>query len=164
MRFLYLIRHAKSSWDHPGLRDFERPLNDRGHRDAPGMAKLLREKGIRPDLIVSSPAKRALTTAQYFAQAFGIADEDIRREEDIYEASTYDILRVIQALPDEAHTVFLFGHNPSLTDTANQFSQQYIPNVPTCGIAQLETKAEHWADFQKSNTRLVQCLFPKDML
>jgi phosphohistidine phosphatase len=164
MRSLYLIRHAKSSWDHPGLRDFERPLNERGHRDAPEMARLLRDMGIRPDLIVSSPAKRALTTAQYFAQVFGVADEALLREEDIYEASMYDILNVIRALPDEARTVFLFGHNPSLTDTANQFSQQYIPNVPTCGVVQLETNIERWADFQKNNTRLVQCFFPKDVL
>ncbi|MCS7036287.1 MAG: histidine phosphatase family protein [Saprospiraceae bacterium] len=164
MRMLYLIRHAKSSWDHPGLRDFERPLNDRGHRDAPEMARLLRSKGIRPDLIVSSPARRALTTAQYFAQTFGIAEEDIVREEDIYEASTSDILRIIRALPDEVHTVFLFGHNPTFTDVVNQFSQTYIANIPTCGIAELAASVERWADVRQENTRLIQCFFPKDVL
>ncbi len=164
MRSLYLIRHAKSSWDHPGLRDFDRPLNSRGHRDAPQMALLLKNKGIRPNFIISSPAKRALTTAQYFAQTFGIAEENIAREEDIYEASTSDILRILRGLPDEAHTVFLFGHNPSLTDTVNHFSQEYISNIPTCGVAALVTDAEQWAELHQDNTRLMQCFFPKDVL
>ncbi|MCS6929180.1 MAG: histidine phosphatase family protein [Saprospiraceae bacterium] len=164
MRWLYLIRHAKSSWDHPGLRDFERPLNERGHRDAPRMALYLKKMGVQPDLLVSSPARRALTTAQYFAQTFGLALENIVCQESIYEASCSDIIRIVQALPDEARTVFLFGHNPTFTDVVNRFSIHYIDNIPTCGIAKLESNAEHWADFGSTNTRLVECFFPKEVL
>ncbi len=165
MRLLYLVRHAKSSWEHPGLRDFDRPLNDRGHRDAPQMARFLKErKGVQPDLLVSSPAKRALTTARYFAEVFGIAEADIVQETDIYEASAHDVFDVIARLPGEARIVFLFGHNPAFTDVVNRFSSEYIDNVPTCGVVRLESTAERWAEVKSSNTRLTDCYFPKDVL
>jgi len=164
MRILYLIRHAKSSWEHPGLRDFDRPLNERGHRDAPQMARFLKKNGVQPDLIVSSPAKRALTTARYFAEVFGIPETSIIQEANIYEASTHDILDIIRQLPDNIEVAFLFGHNPTFTDVANHFSEEYIDNIPTCGIARLESKAAHWTDVAPTNTRLNQCYFPKDVL
>ena len=126
MRTLYLIRHAKSSWDNPGLRDFNRPLNERGQRDAPLMAALIAKMGIKPDLIVSSPARRAITTAQYFADALGIADDDIVRNQEIYEAYPQEILRLISELPEKSETVFMFGHNPTFTDVANRFSDDFI--------------------------------------
>ncbi len=164
MLILFLVRHAKSSWDHPGLPDFERPLNDRGHRDAPRMARFLQEMGLKPDLFVSSPAKRALSTAQYFAQIFGIPEKDILRDEDIYEASVSNILSVVRRLPESARMVFLFGHNPSLTDVANRFSEDYISNIPTCGVVQLASDADHWAALDPSNTRVVNSFFPKEVL
>ncbi len=163
MRNLYLIRHAKSSWDFPGLRDFDRPLNERGHRDAPRMARFLQGAGVQPDLLVSSPAKRALTTAEYFAQTFGLPEADIRCEPDVYEASTHDILRIIQRLPDTARVVFLFGHNPTFTDVANRFTEAYIDNIPTCGIVCLESTAAHWAEVTPANTRVAHRYFPKEI-
>ncbi len=164
MRILYLIRHAKSSWEHPGLRDFDRPLNERGHRDAPQMAHFLKKNGFQPDLIVSSPAKRALTTARYFAEVFGIPEGSIVQEASIYEASTHDIIDIIHRLPDDIKVAFLFGHNPTFTDVANHFSEEYINNIPTCGIARLESKAVRWIDVAPANTRLTHCYFPKDVL
>ncbi len=164
MLILFLVRHAKSSWDHPGLPDFERPLNDRGHRDAPRMARFLQEMGLKPDLFVSSPAKRALSTAQYFAQIFGIPEKGILRDEDIYEASVSNILSVVRRLPESARMVFLFGHNPSLTDVANRFSEDYISNIPTCGVVQLASDADRWAALDPSNTRVVNSFFPKEVL
>ncbi len=164
MRTLYLIRHAKSSWDNPGLRDFNRPLNDRGLRDAPRMAQLLANRGVRPDLLVSSPAKRALTTAQFFAAAFQYADAAIQREESIYESLPHDLLRLISQLPDEARTVLLFGHNPTFTEVANRFSEELIENVPTCGIVQIESSADRWNTLFEGNAKVMSCFFPKGAL
>jgi phosphohistidine phosphatase len=164
MRTLYLIRHAKSSWDNPGLRDFNRPLNERGQRDAPLMAALMVKMGIKPDLIVSSPARRAITTAQFFADAMGIADEDIVRNQDIYEAYPQEILRLISELPESAETVFMFGHNPTFTDVANRFSDDFIENIPTCGIVRIESPADSWRSFYEGNARVNAQYFPKAVL
>lgn len=164
MRTLYLIRHAKSSWDSPGLRDFNRPLNERGLHDAPRMAQRLAQDGVRPDLLVSSPAKRALTTALFFAGTFGVADDAVLRHSDIYEATPQQILRIVHELPDTAHTVLLFGHNPTFTEVANRFSDTFIQNVPTCGIVRIESSAPNWREFGEGNAQVMACLFPKEVL
>lgn len=164
MRTLFLIRHAKSSWDHSGLRDFDRPLNERGLHEAPLMAQVLVQAGIQPDLLVSSPAKRAWTTALFFATAFDIREEAVQRESNIYEADPPDILRLIGQLPDQANTVFLFGHNPTFTEVANRFAKKHIENVPTCGIVHIESEADSWAVFEESNATVRQQYFPKETL
>lgn len=165
MRTLFLIRHAKSSWGNPGLRDFDRPLNDRGLHDAPKMAQLLVALGIKPDLLVSSPAKRALTTAQFFAEAFKIEAAAIQREANIYEAFPQEILRIISALPEAASTVFLFGHNPTFTEVANQFAgEDLIENVPTCGMVKISSDAQTWKEFYEGNAKIAACYFPKEVL
>lgn len=164
MRSLYLIRHAKSSWEHPGLRDFLRPLNDRGIRDAPQMAKLLAGLVDKPVLMLSSPAKRALTTAQYFADAFEAPHETIRPVQEIYESQPLDIMRIISALPADAERVLLFGHNPTLTEFANQFTQQAIDNIPTCGIVRIDSDAPDWVSFYEGNAGVKACWFPKLVL
>lgn len=164
MRILYLIRHAKSSWDNPGLRDFNRPLNDRGIREAPIMAQLLASQGVVPDLLVSSPAKRALTTALFFAEQFSIPDNQVVREQDIYEADPIDILRIISQLPDAATTVCLFGHNPTFTDVANRFTENFIDNIPTCGIVRIESDVDQWNAVYEGNSRVTARFFPKELL
>ncbi len=164
MRQLFLVRHAKSSWDHPGLRDFDRPLNNRGQHDAPRMAKLIKKLGVVPDLLVSSPANRALTTARFFAAGLGYPESDIVQKPEIYEAYPATILRIISGLPDTANTVFLFGHNPTFTDVANQFTDRYIDNVPTCGVIRIDSSAASWAEFYEKNSRVAACYFPKEDL
>lgn len=164
MRTLYLIRHAKSSWDNPTLRDFQRPLNDRGLAVAPKMANiLLKEKEI-PDLLVTSPARRALDTARFFAVVNGFTDDQLHREEEIYEASPVALLRVISRLPESAGRVFLFGHNPTFTDVANLFAAQPIDNIPTCGIVRIDTTAAYWSEMYEGNARVVKTWFPKDVI
>jgi phosphohistidine phosphatase len=165
MRTLYLIRHAKSSWGNPGLRDFDRPLNERGQQDGPKMAQLLVKEGVKPDLLVSSPAKRALTTALFFADAFQIDSDNVRRESRIYEAHPTEILRLIAELPAESTTVFLFGHNPTFTEVANLFANDhYIENVPTCGVVKITTTAADWSGMYEGNSRIAACYFPKEVL
>ena len=162
MKTVYLIRHAKSSWEDMSLRDIDRPLNKRGFRDAPFMANLLKGKGAQPDALISSPANRAFTTATYFAKAFEVATEDIIVNESIYEAYGSDVVKIIRNLDDNLNTVCLFGHNPTFTSLANNFSKrEYIPNVPTCGIVKIEATVNSWKSFSEENTQLADFYYPK---
>jgi len=158
---IYLVRHAKSSWSDASLRDIERPLNKRGLRDAPFMAKMLKGKGIVPDRIVSSPATRAFTTAGFFAEEFEISREDIVVKKSIYEAYTHEVMTVIQALNNEDNIVFVFGHNPTFTALSNMFSKEYIANKPTCGISQITSTVEDWAQFNETTAQRTAFYFPK---
>lgn len=165
MRTLFLIRHAKSSWDTPGLRDFDRPLNTRGMNEAPLMAKMLAEIGTKPDLLVSSPAKRAFSTALFFADAFQVKHEELELEPRIYEAYPQDILQIVSKLPDSADTVLLFGHNPTFTQVANFFAKDdFIENVPTCGIVKIQTTAGSWNEMHEDNAKVTAVYFPKEVL
>lgn len=161
MKNIYFIRHAKSSWDDSSLKDFDRPLNNRGLRDAPFMAKLLAAKGIKPDAIVASPANRAFTTSTFFAQALGINEKDIVKNIDIYEAFPEMVLEIIQNLDKKWETVLIFGHNPTFTSLANRFHEDYIPNVPTCGIVHVSAKTDNWADFSAKTAKREGFYYPK---
>ena len=162
MKTVYLVRHAKSSWADMSLRDIDRPLNKRGFRDAPFMAKMLKGKGARPDALVSSPANRAFTTASYFAKAIDWSPEDIVVEKDIYEAYVSDLFEIVRSLSEEWDTICLFGHNPTFTSFANRFGgRDYIPNIPTCGIVRIESDCKQWSDFSEENSRLVEFHYPK---
>jgi phosphohistidine phosphatase len=158
---LFIIRHAKSSWAEIGARDIDRTLNDRGHTDAPKMAEILRGVGVAPDLIVSSPAKRAFTTAQYFAKAFGIAIKDIDIQQNIYEATTDELLSVVRDLPNKADVILMFGHNPGFTYFANQYTRNYIDNLPTCGIVRLDLASDTWENFNEKTVTMKEMWFPK---
>ena len=164
MKTVFFVRYAKSSWDNPSLRDIERPLNKRGQRDAPFMGKLLHGKGIKPDRLISSPANRAFTTAKYFAKALGIREEDILADKRIYDAYPEDILDILQELPGEDSIVLLFGHNPTLTGVANLFTEDYISNVPTCGVFRVDADIDSWPDFREGKGRLTEYHYPKQYL
>ncbi|MEZ4992727.1 MAG: histidine phosphatase family protein [Saprospiraceae bacterium] len=161
MKMLYLIRHAKSSWDHPELRDIDRPLGSRGLRDAPFMATMIRKEGVKPDKIVSSPARRAHTTAIFFANGLGMDAQEIVLNEDIYEAFGSDILRIANHWPDDWNTVFLFGHNPTFTTVANYFADEMIDNVPTCGIVAISLDADRWKDVERGAGSVLHFWYPK---
>ena len=163
MKTVYLIRHAKSSWDDLTLPDTERPLNDRGLRDAPFMGMQLRAKAARIDRLITSPAKRALVTATYFAVALGMPAEQILVEPSIYEAQPEDILSIIRALSENYTTVALFGHNPTWTALTNMFGglEEPLDNVPTCGIIRIDADIEHWFDFTESSGFITEFHFPK---
>ncbi len=158
---LYLIRHAKSSWADSSLDDFERPLSKRGLRDAPFMARLLSGKGVRADAILSSPATRAMATADHFATALGLSLSAIRKVPVMYEAAAWDVIETIRGLDDNWNTVLLFGHNPSITSVANKYTQQYLTNVPTCGICQLEAEIAEWKEWNEHTAKLTAFYYPK---
>jgi len=129
------------------------------------MAQLLVSQGVVPDLLVSSPAKRALTTALFFAEAFKVEPGAIQRDPNIYEAFPQEILRIISDLPDAATTILLFGHNPTFTEVANRFSEDdLIENVPTCGVVKISSSADSWKAFYEGNSKVAACYFPKEVL
>ncbi|UCE88325.1 MAG: histidine phosphatase family protein [Pseudomonadota bacterium] len=161
MKRLTLIRHAKSSWSEPGLADFDRPLNERGQRDAPKMGKHLRKHGLSPDLFVSSPAKRALTTAQTIAQALAYPSDAIRKLDAVYEASLATLLNVVHELDDNHSDIVLFGHNPGITVLANFLVGVHIDNVPTCGVVMIELAVDNWRDVERDCGRLLGFDYPK---
>ncbi len=162
MKTFYLVRHAKSSWDNGDLKDIERPLNERGLKDAPFMAKMMKSKGVEPDLIVSSPAIRALTTAAYFKNELSVEGEDFWVRDDIYEAMSHVIIDVIHRLPEDCETAMVFGHNPTFTNVANQFTKKYIDNIPTCGVVCIQSEAATWPEVSEVNSKVVATFFPKE--
>jgi phosphohistidine phosphatase len=160
LKTLYLIRHAKSSWKDTSLDDFERPLNKRGKYNAPFMAQLLQQRHVVPDLILSSPALRAKTTAQTFAHILGYKKE-IEFHKALYLTSVNTFLSILHALCNEYHTVLVFGHNPELTLLANTIGNCTIENIPTCGMVELKLKVDSWNALSKNNANLVTFEFPK---
>ncbi len=162
MKQLTLIRHAKSSWSHSGLSDFERPLNTRGERDAPQMGQRLSQRQLSINGIVSSPAKRAISTAHIIAQALGFGAKNILEEPRIYEAMLGTLVAVVQDLDDSREHVLLFGHNPGLTELSFYLSGQRLENLPTCGMFSMQFDLQHWADIQPSSGELVFFDYPKN--
>jgi phosphohistidine phosphatase len=159
-KILYLIRHAKSDWENPLLRDFDRPLSERGLRIAPQMANLLHNKVNEIDAFVSSPAERAFRTATYFAAKFGCEAKDILLEAAIYEASVSTLLHIVRNFDEKYNTICLFGHNPGFTDFANVFGSNFIFNIPTCGIIKIVGKS--WQEFMpESGAQVTAQWFPK---
>ena len=162
MKTIFFIRHAKSSWADFSLKDRDRPLNKRGKRDAPFMAQKLKEFGVQPDAIISSPANRAFTTAKHFAKALSIAPKDILIKEDIYEAWGNNIIQVIRNLPNNLNTILVFGHNPSFTSMANSIKGgEMIDNVPTCGIVHVTADIDSWKAFKTSTGQVEAFHYPK---
>ncbi|NKF22589.1 SixA phosphatase family protein [Solimonas marina] len=161
MRLLTIVRHAKSSWDHPDLSDFERPLNERGQRDAPLMAAWARNATGVPDRIVSSPAVRALTTAQAFADRLGIEHEQIAIQPRIYEATLAALLRLIRDFDDRSPHVMLFGHNPGLSELAASLADCPFADLPTCAVVHLELPGKRWETACDGRGELLSYEFPK---
>jgi phosphohistidine phosphatase len=148
MKQLLIVRHAKSSWSDSLMGDFDRPLNDRGNRDAPEMAKRILERGIVIDAIVSSTANRAFSTAQYFAKAAGIKKTNIIPVDKLYHAPAHIYYQVIKDFNDELDTIALFAHNPGITDFVNELTETRIDDMPTCGIYAVKINIKHWCDFK----------------
>lgn len=161
-KHLLLIRHAKSDWDNEGLRDFDRPLNNRGNRNAPAMAERLLKNRLVPQHLISSPAKRAITTAGYFADVFQIEKKQIQLEEDIYEASSSALLKVINGIDNRYSFVALFGHNPALTNVAASLSDSDIANIPTCGMALIKFTFDDWGMISNGTGELQFFDYPKN--
>ena len=158
MKELLLIRHAKSSWTNPGLKDEERPLNKRGERDAPFMASFCKKLNINITHLYSSTAVRAYSTAEYFKKEFEVG---LEKETNLYFGDETDWMYLINNLEETVGLPAFFSHNPTITFFANSFEGNYIENVPTCGIVHLKSDAQKWLDVGVNNTRIKNTYFPK---
>jgi phosphohistidine phosphatase len=160
MKTFFLVRHAKSSRDDPSLPDRDRPLDDRGRRDAPQMGKRLAKRGVRSDLLMSSPALRALTTAQLIADEIGYKRKDIVVDDRLYASSADDLLAVIRALDKKLNRVMLFGHNPEFTDLAHRLSSDIV-DMPTSAIVEFDFETKAWSDVGEDKPAKVIFDYPK---
>ncbi len=165
MKKLYLVRHAKSSWDNVDMDDFDRPLNDRGEKDAPHMAKLLKHRDVMPDRMITSPANRAISTCRMFAKVLDFNKKKIITEQKLYHASPDAILNVLISLPehkDKEDVVFLFGHNPGITEFTNELLNVSIDNIPTCGVVEATLVIDKWKDISFGCGEMHSFDYPKN--
>jgi phosphohistidine phosphatase len=165
MKRLLIVRHAKSSWTNPLIADFDRPLNKRGEKDAPRMARRLKERKIIPNLVITSPATRAVSTCKEFCEELGYPIERIQSEKKLYHASEKEILSILQLIKDhpkdKEEIVILFGHNPGLTEFANSLLNEDIENIPTCGIISCSLDINSWKELNWESGKLEFFDYPK---
>jgi phosphohistidine phosphatase len=164
MKTLILVRHAKSDWSHEGLGDLERPLNERGKKDAPEMAKRTRKRIHKLDLMVSSNARRAKKTAKYFAEEYKYRKEDIRVEPKLYEDVPSAYAEVILSLSDKTDTVAFFAHSPTITDYANSLCHVHTDSIPTCGVFAVQADVDNWTAFARAEKKFLFYDYPKNPL
>jgi phosphohistidine phosphatase len=147
---LHIVRHGKSSWDYENISDIDRPLSPRGINNAYLMAKKLSERKVVPDMLLSSPANRALYTATIFARVLKIPYERINISDTIYTGYTDNILELIRSQGNEVNQLLVFGHNPAFTALANQLMDHYLDNIPTAGIVSLSYRIDSWKELGKA--------------
>ena len=163
MKILTLVRHAKSSWSDSNLSDRQRPLNKRGKNDAPVMGRRIVEHGIRPSLIVCSPAKRAWSTAKLIAREISYPMEFLQREDVLYLASLDDFLDVLVAQDKGFNSIMVVGHNPGMTEFANFLSPGLTQNLPTAGVVCVQIDQDHWNLYERPKTQLLVHDYPKKL-
>ena len=160
MKNLYIIRHAEAIEATQELSDHQRPLTAHGKQQAQYIANLLNDQKIKPDHIISSSALRALTTAQHIATGLAISVDKIFVEPRIYGNHVQEIKSILADIDDEYQTVFLFGHNPSVTWLAQDFSDKVQITLPTCGVVGLRFATDHWYDMLSTTSTLLCVLTP----
>ncbi len=160
-RTLTLVRHAKSSWNHADLSDFERPLNSRGLKNAPEMGKRLAKENYLVDSIISSPAVRAISTAKLIAGELNYNTQKIEQNMKIYEASVDMLVDLVTTLDDNLFRVMLVGHNPGFTVLCNYLSDADIDNMPTCSVAQIQFDVDLWGSVSAHSGVLLDFDYPK---
>ena len=160
-KLLYLLRHAKSSWADHSMSDFERPLNKRGIQQASQIAAILASKELRPQVIISSPANRAFSTAKTMAVALGSDKSKIGSDKRIYEANIQTLMYLIQELDDDLASVMLVGHNPGFSHLVNTLSRQKVAPLPTCSLIQLKLDINHWSELEAECAELISADVPK---
>ncbi len=167
MKRLYLLRHAKSSWDDPALADYDRPLAPRGRHAARVMAEHLRRNGISPALVVCSPSRRTRQTLKRIAS--GLPESaDFQIKSELYAASAADLLEVLHEVPDEVGSVMLIGHNPGIQDLALSLARggpEVAPvrsKFPTAALATLELRGS-WRELAAGTAELISFVKPKDL-
>ena len=166
MKAITLVRHAKSDWNWPDLADHDRPLNKRGLAAAPQIGSYLEKQGIKPDIMLSSTALRAMTTAQLIAAALNIKPGEIQPVDDLYLASVSDYKRIIQGIDEAANTshIMIFSHNPGTHEFAHYLTGgDEIDRFITCAVAMIELNIDYWGEIGAGCGRLEQFITPRDL-
>jgi phosphohistidine phosphatase len=161
LKTLTILRHAKSSWSDTSLSDAKRPLNRRGKHDAPMMGERMRAHGIRPSLIVSSPATRAWSTAKIIAEAINYPREFLQKEKSLYLAPLGVILDVVMAQDSGFNNLMIVGHNPGLTDFVDFLVPGLTNNLPTAGVVSVEIEQDDWSLYERPAAKLLVHDWPK---
>ncbi|TGV01139.1 SixA phosphatase family protein [Flavivirga rizhaonensis] len=160
MKKLIIVRHAKSSWKHNVI-DHERPLNERGFKDANLVSENLKGSGLKVDLVLSSDAMRAKTTANIFTSNLNIDESIVRLNHDLYDFSGSHLIEVIKSCDDSVDALMIFGHNHAITAFVNTYGSSRIDNVPTSGVVVIEFDIVNWKSLNQGKT--IQTLFPRDL-
>ena len=163
MKQLLLIRHAKSSWADAGMEDFDRPLNDRGKKDAPQMAMRLLHRKIHIDAFVTSTAKRARKTCSAFMEVYERKQADMMLKPELYLAPPEQFVNVINSLEDTIETAALFAHNPGITDFANSLTKTKVDDMPTCAVYAVRAAIKTWKEFETAKKEFYFFDYPKLM-
>src|SRR5688572_15073277 len=161
MKTVVFIRHAKSSKKTKKLRDIERPLSKRGMKDAPLMSRVLKNTHLVPQVIMSSPAERAIKTAQLIGQEFDFTPSTIVSDPNLYMESKSSLLNTIKQFDNRYDTIFVVSHNPGLTDLVNYLSLETIDNIPTCGAIAIQVDSESWDELDMGNGKMLFFETPK---
>ncbi|MDP7121804.1 MAG: histidine phosphatase family protein [Candidatus Marinimicrobia bacterium] len=156
------MRHAKSSWKYPHLNDFERPLNSRGKRNAPMMGRILRDESVMFDQIISSPAKRAITTARTIASEMGYSEDNIAEERRFYGAHPSTIIEILKDLDNSVSHAAVFGHNPTFHSLVEQLVNTTIEKFPTCAAATISLDIDTWRELKAASGTLTAFRLPRD--
>ncbi len=159
MKTIFFVRHAKSSWDDLRLPDHDRPLNNRGKSDAIAMGEYLVEKASKIDIVISSSARRAKSTAKRIDDL--VNSENFIVEPKLYHASAREIFGVIANIHPEVESALIVAHNPGMTDMINMFSEEDIINVPTAGVFKVDFDINDWQEADTYNGKLDFFIYPK---
>jgi phosphohistidine phosphatase len=160
MKTLYIVRHAKSSWDYEGIEDIDRPLKKRGIKDAHLMSKVLSTIISRPDVFMSSSANRALHTAVVFCENFEYALSNLKIRRQLYSFSDGYLVKTVKALDDGFSSAIIFSHDHGINTFVNKFGSKPLAHVPTCGVVGIQFEEKHWKNIKKGKTILTE--FPKN--
>ena len=162
MKTLYIMRHAKSSWKFEELSDHDRPLNKRGRTDAPLMGQELAANNAKLQLILSSPAVRALTTATLVARELNYDSDGISVDDRMYGASAKELLKIAHEAPANVDSMMMVGHNESISEFANLLSPKHVASMPTAGVVALRFDCESWQEIKRDNAELLFYDVPKN--
>lgn len=160
MKTLYIVRHAKSSWDYKSVKDIDRPLKERGINDAHLLSKFLSKEIKRPDIFISSTANRALHTATIFCENFDYPYSQLYLKRQLYNFSDGYLVKTVKALDDGFNSAIIFSHDHGINTFVNKFGNKPIAHVPTCGVIGIQFEEKYWKNIKKGNTILVE--FPKN--
>lgn len=161
MKTLYIVRHAKSSWDHPGLGDDQRPLLEKGRKRTKYVIDYFLKKKIKPDLIISSHAVRAFETARIFAIGLNYPEDNIIVSKGMYHGDLDNLYNYFFDLSDDLESLMMVGHNPTFTYFANKFLDKTIDNLPTSGVVCIEFETDKWEEVINAEKKTKFVISPK---